>query len=133
MVTHCTILPWKIPWRKEPDCSSPWGHEELDMTECRHSTSIIKGALNKRCFPTGQSHSISVSPSSGPLSTVLWLYFRRLKTSVYWFVMLIFASARINPSSQSQPQYTSKTGETLDNQRGSPKLFCRMVQCHESI
>ena len=33
MVTHCTILPWKIPWRKEPDCYSPWGHEELDMTE----------------------------------------------------------------------------------------------------
>ena len=25
--THSSILAWRIPW------TSPWGHEELDMTE----------------------------------------------------------------------------------------------------
>ena len=34
MVTHCSILAWKIPWTKKPGghCS-PWGHRESDMTE----------------------------------------------------------------------------------------------------
>ena len=32
MVTHFSMLAWKIPWTEEPgEC--PWGHKELDMTE----------------------------------------------------------------------------------------------------
>ena len=34
MATHSSILAWKIPWTAEPGgLSSPWGHEESDMTE----------------------------------------------------------------------------------------------------
>ena len=31
IVTHSSILAWRIPWTEEPD--GPWGHKELDMTE----------------------------------------------------------------------------------------------------
>ena len=32
MVTHSSMLAWKIPWTEEPgDC--PWCHKESDMTE----------------------------------------------------------------------------------------------------
>ena len=35
MATHSSILTWRIPWRDEPRrLHSPWGHKELDMTEC---------------------------------------------------------------------------------------------------
>ena len=27
-------LAWRIPWTEEPGGYSPWGHKELDMTEC---------------------------------------------------------------------------------------------------
>ena len=34
MVTHSSILAWKIPWMEEPGrLYSPWGCKELDMTE----------------------------------------------------------------------------------------------------
>ena len=34
MVTHSSILAWKIPWTEEPGrLYSPWGLKELDMTE----------------------------------------------------------------------------------------------------
>ena len=32
MATHSSILAWRIPWAKEPDGYSPWGHRESDMT-----------------------------------------------------------------------------------------------------
>ena len=34
MATHSSILAWEIPWTEESD--SPWGHKELDTTECTH-------------------------------------------------------------------------------------------------
>ena len=34
MATHSSILACEIPWTKEPGGYSPWGHKELDMTEC---------------------------------------------------------------------------------------------------
>ena len=34
MATHSSILAWEIPWTEESD--SPWGHKELDTTECMH-------------------------------------------------------------------------------------------------
>ena len=33
MVTHSSILAWKIPWTEEPDGLRLWGHKELYMTE----------------------------------------------------------------------------------------------------
>ena len=33
MVTHSSILAWKIPWTKEPGGYSPWGGKESDTTE----------------------------------------------------------------------------------------------------
>ena len=41
MATHSSILAWRIPWTEElGGPQSPWGHEELDMTEqgCTHFT-----------------------------------------------------------------------------------------------
>ena len=33
MVTHSSILAWRIPWTEEPVGYSPWGHKELDTIE----------------------------------------------------------------------------------------------------
>ena len=33
MVTHSSILAWRIPWTEEPVGYRPWGHKESDMTE----------------------------------------------------------------------------------------------------
>ena len=33
MATHSSTLAWKIPWTGSLVGCSPWGHEELDMTE----------------------------------------------------------------------------------------------------
>ena len=33
IATHSSILAWRIPWTEELSGLSPWGHEELDMTE----------------------------------------------------------------------------------------------------
>ena len=34
MVTHCSILTWRIPWNEEPGrLYSSWGHKESDTTE----------------------------------------------------------------------------------------------------
>ena len=34
MATHSRFLVWRIPWTEEPGGYSPWGHKELDTTEC---------------------------------------------------------------------------------------------------
>ena len=36
MAPHSSILAWKISWTEEPLGCSPWGREELDMTERLH-------------------------------------------------------------------------------------------------
>ena len=33
MVTHSSILAWKIPWTEEPGRYSPWRHKELITIE----------------------------------------------------------------------------------------------------
>ena len=33
MVTHSSILAWRIPWTEEPARYSPWEHKESDTTE----------------------------------------------------------------------------------------------------
>ena len=37
MVTHSSILAWKLPWTEEPVGYSPWGPKELDITERAHA------------------------------------------------------------------------------------------------
>ena len=36
MVTHSSILAWKIPWMRSLACYSPWSRKESDMTERLH-------------------------------------------------------------------------------------------------
>jgi len=33
MVTHSSVLAWRIPWTEDPGGYSPWDHKELDMTD----------------------------------------------------------------------------------------------------
>ena len=41
MVTHSSILAWKIPWMEEPGrLYSPWGCKESEMTEWLHFLSL---------------------------------------------------------------------------------------------
>ena len=41
MVTHSSILAWRIPWVEEPGgLYSPRSHKELDMIELLHFTSL---------------------------------------------------------------------------------------------
>ena len=43
MVTHSSVLVWRIPWTEEPGRVtgySPWYHKELDTTEATEHTGI---------------------------------------------------------------------------------------------
>ena len=43
MVTHSSILAWRIPWSEEPGgLHSPWCHKESDMTEVTQHTREVK-------------------------------------------------------------------------------------------
>ena len=33
MVTHSSVLAWRIPWTENPGGYSPWDHKELDTTD----------------------------------------------------------------------------------------------------
>ena len=33
MITHSSILAWRIPWTEEPGGYSPWNHKESDTAE----------------------------------------------------------------------------------------------------
>ena len=57
MVTHTSILAWKIPWTEEPGRQRPWGGKELDVTE-QLSTHI----RNTKAISHGLSVSISFWP-----------------------------------------------------------------------
>ena len=42
MVTHSSILAWKIPWTEEPGGLSSMGLQELDMTEVTEHAHILR-------------------------------------------------------------------------------------------
>ena len=42
MVTHPSILAWRITWTEEPGRCTPWDHKELDTTEQLTQTQIIR-------------------------------------------------------------------------------------------
>ena len=33
MVTHSTVLAWRVPWTEDPGRLQPWGHKGWDTTE----------------------------------------------------------------------------------------------------
>ena len=39
MITHTSILAWRIPWTEEPGGYSPWGCKESDTTEANEAGS----------------------------------------------------------------------------------------------
>ena len=41
MVTHSSILSWRIPWTEELVGYSPWGHKESDMPEDTEHTHMF--------------------------------------------------------------------------------------------
>ena len=41
MVTHSSILAWKIPWTGEPGGLSPWGCKESGMTDREHIQPVL--------------------------------------------------------------------------------------------
>ena len=53
MVTHSSILAWKITWTEEPGgLYSPWGRKESDMTEPTPEASLILRLLSLVVRPT---------------------------------------------------------------------------------
>ena len=57
MVTHSSILAWKIPWMEEPSIDySPWGRKELDTTEQLHFLSLLSKLSLARKSPQAKSH-----------------------------------------------------------------------------
>ena len=45
MVTHSSILAWRIPWTEEPGSYSPWGHKEWDTTERPHFHFVFRSQV----------------------------------------------------------------------------------------
>ena len=33
MITHSSVLAWRLPWTEESGVYSPWGRKQLDTTE----------------------------------------------------------------------------------------------------
>ena len=51
VVTHCSILAWRIPWTEEPGGYGLWGLTESDMTE-RLTVSLSRHEISIREFLT---------------------------------------------------------------------------------
>ena len=59
MATHSSILAWRIHGQRRLAGYSPWGHQELDMTELltdMHSVEEVRPILQAP-HPTGQSQA----------------------------------------------------------------------------
>ena len=50
MVTHSSILAWRIPWTEEPGGPSLWGHKESDTTEQLTHISQLRHKLAESPF-----------------------------------------------------------------------------------
>ena len=51
MVTHSSILVWKIPWMEEPDRLQSMGSRESDKTEQLHFINLLKFSINDSRIP----------------------------------------------------------------------------------
>ena len=71
MVTHSSILAWRISWAEEPDRLHPWGRKELDTTntallllgwERIHLPAVERDKKISKEFPNSASHQKSLLP-----------------------------------------------------------------------
>ena len=46
MVTHSSILAWRIPWTEEPGVLSPWGHKETEQLKRKKISKMIQEVKN---------------------------------------------------------------------------------------
>ena len=51
MVTHSSILVWKIPWMEEPDRLQSMGSRESDKTEQLHFINLLKFSIHDSRIP----------------------------------------------------------------------------------
>ena len=66
MAPHSSILAWKISWTEEPLGCSPWGREELDMTERLHFHFSLS------CIGEGNGNPLQCSCLENPRDRGAW-------------------------------------------------------------
>ena len=66
MAPHSSTLTWKIPWAEESGRLSPWGHEELDMTE------RLPFHFSLSCIGEGNGNPLQCSCLENPRDTRAW-------------------------------------------------------------
>ena len=66
MASHSSTLAWKIPWRRSLVGYSPWGHEELDMTEWLHFDFSLS------CIGEGNGNPLQCSCLENPRDGGAW-------------------------------------------------------------
>ena len=72
MVTHSSILAWRIPWAEEHGrLYSPWGHKELDMTKQLTHTHVTsnRGKMVLPLFSTYSTYHLG----AGALVGEFWI------------------------------------------------------------
>jgi len=59
MVTHSSMLAWKIPWTEEPGRLQSMGHKELDTTERLHFRVHLVCSQEPSIFAYPQSSTLA--------------------------------------------------------------------------
>ena len=66
MAPHSSTLAWKIPWTEDLVGCSPWGREELDMTERLHFDFSLS------CIGEGKGNPLQYSRLENPRDGGAW-------------------------------------------------------------
>ena len=53
MVTHSSILAWKVPWTEEPGGLQSWGRTESDTADTAHTPRSELGSNDLQCAGGG--------------------------------------------------------------------------------
>ena len=76
MVTHSSILAWKIPWTEEPGGLRSTGSQSREQLSTRHSTHTRAGEKKSRlCRPS----SVSVAHNSIAFACFFWFSLKSFK------------------------------------------------------
>ena len=71
MVTHSSILAWRIPWTENLENNSPQGRKELDTTKVtQHTCTAAAAAKSLQSCPT-LCDPIDGSPPGSPVPGIL--------------------------------------------------------------
>ena len=100
MATHSSTLAWKIPRMEEPGSCSPWGREELDMTERPHFHFTLS------CIGEGNGNPLQCSCLENPRDGGVWW------AAVYGVAQGWTRLKRLSSSSSSR-QHIKKQSITL--------------------